>query len=55
MAEIGENTQVKANIAFMAKVIAIVGSAVWGYSVICNKINTIADCDSKGQLPNNYV
>ncbi len=41
MAEIGENTQVKANIAFMAKVIAIVGSAVWGYSVIWNKINTI--------------
>jgi hypothetical protein len=36
--EIGENVQVKANLAFMAKVIAIVGSVVWGYSVIWNKI-----------------
>ena len=36
--EIGENVQVKANLAFMAKVIAVVGSVVWGYSVIWNKI-----------------
>lgn len=38
MAEVGENTQVKANLAFVAKVIGIVGTAVWGYSVIWNKI-----------------
>jgi hypothetical protein len=36
--ELGDNVQVKANLAFMAKVIAIVGSVVWGYSVIWNKI-----------------
>ena len=36
--EIGDNVQVKANLAFMAKVIAVVGSVVWGYSVIWNKI-----------------
>ena len=37
-AEIGENVQVKANLAFMAKVIAIVGTCVWGYSVVWNKL-----------------
>ena len=36
--EIGENVQVKANLAFMAKVIAIVGTCVWGYSVVWNKL-----------------
>lgn len=40
-AEVGESTQVKANLAFMAKVIAIVGTAVWGYSVIWNKLTTL--------------
>lgn len=39
--EVGESTQVKANLAFMAKVIAIVGTAVWGYSVIWNKLTTL--------------
>ena len=39
--ELGENVQVKANLAFMAKVIAVVGSVVWGYSVIWNKINEL--------------
>jgi len=39
--EVGDNVQVKANLAFMAKVIAIVGTAVWGYSVIWNKITTL--------------
>tara|TARA_Y100001973_G_C5105178_1_gene284746 strand:+ start:389 stop:733 length:345 start_codon:yes stop_codon:yes gene_type:complete len=39
--EVGENTQVKANLAFMAKVIAGVGTAVWGYSVIWNKLATV--------------
>ena len=39
--EIGENVQVKANLAFMAKVIAVVGSVVWGYSVIWNKLNAL--------------
>ena len=38
---LSEGTQVKANLAFMAKTIALVGTAVWGYSVIWNKINTI--------------
>ena len=41
MTELNENTQVKANIAFVAKTVALVGTAVWGYSVIWNKINTI--------------
>ena len=36
--ELGESTQVKANLAFMAKVIAIVGTCVWGYSVVWNKL-----------------
>ena len=39
--EINENMQVKANLAFMVKTIALVGTAVWGYSVIWNKIATI--------------
>ena len=39
--EVGDNVQVKANLAFMAKVIAIVGTAVWGYSVIWNKLSTL--------------
>ena len=41
MKELNENTQVKANIAFVAKVIGIVGTAVWGYSVLWNKLNTL--------------
>lgn len=39
--EVGDNVQVKANLAFMAKVIAVVGTCVWGYSVIWNKITTL--------------
>lgn len=39
--EVGENTQVKANLAFMAKVIGVVGTAVWGYSVVWNKLATV--------------
>tara|TARA_Y100000004_G_C8902368_1_gene407027 strand:+ start:179 stop:511 length:333 start_codon:yes stop_codon:yes gene_type:complete len=39
--EIGENMQVKANLAFMAKTIALVGTAVWGYSAIVNRLNTL--------------
>lgn len=35
---LSDNTQVKANLAFMVKTIALVGTAVWGYSVIWNKI-----------------
>ena len=41
MQELNENTQVKANLAFVAKVIAIVGTAVWGYSVLWNKLNAL--------------
>lgn len=39
--ELGEQTQVKANLAFMAKVIGVVGTVVWGYSVIWNKLATL--------------
>jgi hypothetical protein len=39
--ELGENVQVKANLAFVAKVIAIVGTGVWGYSVLWNKLNAL--------------
>jgi len=39
--ELNENMQVKANLAFMAKTIALVGTCVWGYSEIWNKISTI--------------
>ena len=39
--ELGESTQVKANLAFVAKVIAIVGTCVWGYSVLWNKLNAL--------------
>ena len=39
--EVGENVQVKANLAFMAKVIVICGSLVWGYSVVWNKLNAL--------------
>ena len=38
---LSENTQVKANLAFMAKTIALVGTAVWGYSVVWNKISAL--------------
>ena len=38
---LSENTQVKANLAFMAKTIALVGTAVWGYSVVWNKISSL--------------
>jgi hypothetical protein len=40
-AELGDSVQVKANLAFMAKVITICGSLVWGYSVIWNKLNAL--------------
>jgi hypothetical protein len=39
--EVSESTQVKANLAFMAKVIGVVGTAVWGYSVVWNKLATV--------------
>ena len=39
--EVGDNVHVKANLAFMAKVIGSVGTAVWGYSVIWNKLSTL--------------
>ena len=38
---LSENTQVKANLAFMAKTITLVGTAVWGYSVVWNKISAL--------------
>ena len=39
--EINENASAKVQLAFAAKVIALVGTAVWGYSVIVNRLNTI--------------
>ena len=37
---LSEGMQVKANLAFMAKTIALVGTAVGGYSVVWNKRTT---------------
>lgn len=39
--ELGENTQVKANLAFVAKVIAITGSAIWGWSELTNRMSSM--------------
>ena len=41
MTEINANASAKVQLAFAAKVIALVGTAVWGYSVIVNSLNTI--------------
>ena len=41
MAELSENSTAKIQLAFAAKVIGIVGTIVWGYSVIVNRLNTI--------------
>lgn len=41
IAEISQNTQFKANLAFALKVIAIVATAVWTYSAIVNRLNTL--------------
>lgn len=41
MSELNENSTAKVQLAFAAKVIALVGSLVWGYSVIVNRLNTI--------------
>ena len=48
--ELGDNVQVKANLAFMAKVIAIVGTCVWGYSVVWNKL-MVLDSSLSGSWP----
>ena len=39
--EINQNSSAKVQLAFAAKVIALVGTCVWGYSVIVNRLNTI--------------
>lgn len=39
--EIGENVQVKSNLQFVLKVIAVCGGLVWGYSVIFHKLNEL--------------
>ena len=41
MTELNDNTSAKIQLAFAAKVIGIVGTIVWGYSVIVNRLNTI--------------
>ena len=40
-AELGESSAARVNLQFAAKVIALVGTCVWGYSVVWNKINTL--------------
>ena len=39
--EINENASARVQLAFAAKVIGLVGTLVWGYSVIVNRLNTI--------------
>ena len=39
--EINEQASAKVQLAFAAKVIGLVGTLVWGYSVIVNRLNTI--------------
>lgn len=39
--ELNENASAKVQLAFAAKVISIVASLVWGYSVIWNKLNEL--------------
>jgi len=41
VAEITQNTQFKANLAFAVKVIAIVATAVWTYSAVVNRLSTL--------------
>ncbi len=38
---ISENTQLKANTAFVIKTVGLIITAVWGYSVVWNKIMTL--------------
>ena len=47
--EVGENVQVKSNLQFVAKVIAVCGGLVWGYSVIFHKLNELDNGLSKVQ------
>ena len=47
--EINENASAKVQLAFAAKVIALVGTAVWGYSVIVNRLNTLEMDQSRMQ------
>lgn len=39
--EINESASAKVQLAFAAKVIGLVGTLVWGYSVVVNRLNTI--------------
>ena len=39
--EVGENTQIKANLAFVGKTIGIVGASVWFYSSMIADIQSI--------------
>ncbi len=39
--EVGENTQIRANLAFVGKTIAIVGASVWFYSSMVADIQSI--------------
>ena len=39
--EVGENTQIRANLAFVGKTIGIVGASVWFYSSMVADIQSI--------------
>ena len=41
MTQLGEDSAARVNLQFAAKVITLVGTVVWGYSVVWNKINAI--------------
>ncbi len=38
---LSESTQVRANLAFAIKLCTALGAAVWGYSVVVNRISTL--------------
>ena len=39
--ELNEQATAKVQLAFAAKVIGLVGTLVWGYSVVVNRLNTL--------------
>jgi|SRR5210317_557852 len=41
MTDLNEHATAKVQLAFAAKVIGLVGTLVWGYSAIVNRLNTI--------------
>ena len=41
MSQLGEESSARVNLQFAARVIALVGTCVWGYSVVWNIINAL--------------